>query len=335
MNAANSETILGKKEKEILRLASLAPSGHNTQPWLVTIKDQTHWTIGTTPKRWLPAVDHDNHDVLLSIGAFLENLSIAAAYHGYKANIIPLAETPHDLRIADVILEKSSPETVNIDQIKQRRTLRKHYLDKPLVEGHIQLLKGEDANSIQYFTPGSPQSDYLNKATVAANRMQTSRIHAQEELADWIRWSNNKAEKYRDGLTPASMEIGGVIGWYVRNLYSHKDVLTASFRNTTMDLVSRQVKKHGGWFVITAKNHDVASLINVGRIMEKMYLKARDLGIALHPMSQVLQEKPFKYQVTDNLRLNHRCEFIFRAGYIKHYPEPISLKRPVAWFTQI
>ncbi|MCI3936293.1 hypothetical protein MQX03_03730 [Chryseobacterium aahli] len=32
-------------EKEILILASLAPSGHNTQPWFVKYHEPFHWTI--------------------------------------------------------------------------------------------------------------------------------------------------------------------------------------------------------------------------------------------------------------------------------------------------
>ncbi len=37
---------LEKDEMEILYLASLAPSSHNTQPWTVKIVEPRHWTIG-------------------------------------------------------------------------------------------------------------------------------------------------------------------------------------------------------------------------------------------------------------------------------------------------
>ena len=44
-------------EREILSLASLAPSGHNTQPWFVEYIAPYHWIIGNDKTRWLPAVD--------------------------------------------------------------------------------------------------------------------------------------------------------------------------------------------------------------------------------------------------------------------------------------
>jgi len=46
-----------------------------------------------------------------------------------------------------------------------------------------------------------------NEQTIVANRLQSYRAPAQQELANWIRFSSKDAEKYGDGLTTASMEI--------------------------------------------------------------------------------------------------------------------------------
>jgi hypothetical protein len=62
-------------DEEIARIlwyASLAPSGHNSQPWFVKVAEKGKWIIGGDPKRRLPAVDPDNRELLLSIGAFAE-----------------------------------------------------------------------------------------------------------------------------------------------------------------------------------------------------------------------------------------------------------------------
>lgn len=45
-------------ERSILYLASLAPSGHNTQPWFVKYAEPYHWIIGNDKNKWLPGVDH-------------------------------------------------------------------------------------------------------------------------------------------------------------------------------------------------------------------------------------------------------------------------------------
>ena len=49
---------------ELIYLASLAPSGHNTQPWTVRIIDSNHWIIGTDITRWLPVVDSENREII-------------------------------------------------------------------------------------------------------------------------------------------------------------------------------------------------------------------------------------------------------------------------------
>ena len=70
-------------EQEILDLASLAPSGHNTQPWFVRYLAPYHWIIGNDKSKWLPAVDPNQRETILSIGAFLQNLEYAANSFGY------------------------------------------------------------------------------------------------------------------------------------------------------------------------------------------------------------------------------------------------------------
>src|ERR1019366_6837630 len=70
-------------ERNILHLASLAPSGHNTQPWLVTWLAPYHWIVGQDRRRWLPGVDPDQRETILSLGAFLQGLEFAASAFGY------------------------------------------------------------------------------------------------------------------------------------------------------------------------------------------------------------------------------------------------------------
>jgi hypothetical protein len=58
---------LDRTRSALLYYASLAPSGHNSQPWYVKVLDQNRWIIGADPLRRLPAVDPHNREVLLSL----------------------------------------------------------------------------------------------------------------------------------------------------------------------------------------------------------------------------------------------------------------------------
>ncbi len=95
-------------EKEILFLASLAPSGHNTQPWFVQYLEPYHWIIGNDQSKWLPAIDPIQRETILSIGAFMQNLEYAAGSFGYVCDGNLLAKTNQDKQVMEVKLIKEA-----------------------------------------------------------------------------------------------------------------------------------------------------------------------------------------------------------------------------------
>lgn len=89
----------------LLYYASLAPSGHNAQPW--TRLDGRDIWIGTDSARWLPKIDPANREVMLSVGAFLENLITAAPAHGFAADY-EAAGTKASTDVAHVVLKSTA-----------------------------------------------------------------------------------------------------------------------------------------------------------------------------------------------------------------------------------
>src|SRR3712207_6427594 len=67
----------------LLRYAILAPSGHNTQPWLFNIIVQNSIIeIYADRSRALPLVDPDDRELIISCGAALYHLRLAANHFG-------------------------------------------------------------------------------------------------------------------------------------------------------------------------------------------------------------------------------------------------------------
>src|SRR5262249_3613515 len=91
----------------LLYYASLAPSGHNAQPWTVRIDGREIW-VGTDSARWLPKVDPANRELMLSVGAFLENLIAAAPAHGFVADCEVVGTRP-TTDVARVVLKSMAP----------------------------------------------------------------------------------------------------------------------------------------------------------------------------------------------------------------------------------
>ena len=319
-----------KEYRELLYLASLAPSGHNTQPWTVKFITCHHWLIGTDAARWLPVVDPENREALISIGAFLENLAVAARTKGYDIEIQIKAQSSKDKEIVDVQLYKvGQTEPFNIKKIQLRRTVRNNFLTNELSSEDIRFLTGESKEPFFYFSRQGKEGKYLAQGTVLANQIQTDRNSTQEELAKWIRWSNEESKKYQNGLTAETMEIEGIPRWFVKNFYSRQSALAKHFREATIQKIQEQVVTGSGWLLLTSKDSSIAELINVGRKLQRIWLAARDKKIAIHPMTQMIEEVAIRDELSSTFGIAEEIQLLLRVGYINDYPKPVSLRMPL------
>ena len=323
-------------EREILALASLAPSGHNTQPWFVKYLEPYHWIICNDKSRWLPGVDPTQRETILSIGAFLQNLEYAAKSFGYNYQYNILATNNQNENVVDLKLTKAtSIIKYDIEQIKQRRTVRSNYLSDILKREDISYLLNDENDFIHYIPNSSKEHVWLNEQTIEANRIQSYRDAAQSELADWIRFSDKDAAKYLDGLTLAGMEIEGIPGWYLRNFYGKSDVMKKSFREQSIDKVVKEVSNaSAGWLLITSKDNSVETLLETGKRLQRLWLKVRGRNIAIHPMTQIIEEAKTNQILNTSMGINDPVQFILRTGYLKNYPTPVSLRRSAETFVK-
>jgi len=319
---------------EILRLASLAPSGHNMQPWFVRRLKPYEYVIGMDKARLLPAVDPDNREAILSIGAFVENLCSAASSFGYDAQVEVIGTSASDEKLVKLTLTKTKPSGFPISRISSRRTVKKGFQQNPLSADHTNTLTAVWPGHIFYFNQDSRHAKCLPDWVAESFKYQTSRDDAQRELANCIRLKKSDALKFRYGLTTESMEITGVAGWYVRTFMNNEDVMGTTFRNQGIDQYSAMAKQGAGWIIITSEGNTVTDLIETGRRFERMALMVREMGIAIHPMTQILEEKRWRDQYTSLHRSAMEPQFILRVGYLDSYPDPVSIRRPVAWFLQ-
>ena len=96
--------------------------------------------------------------------------------------------------------------------------------------------------------------------------------------------------------------------------------------------VKEQVSKSAGWLLITSKDNSVATLLETGKRLQRLLLKIREKNIAIHPMTQILEEPTTQQTLHSSIGINDNVQFILRTGYVKNYPPPVSLRRPVDWF---
>jgi hypothetical protein len=327
--------LLGAERERILATAARAPSTHNSQPWHVRVIAPDAWVVGGEGSRRLPAIDPADRELALSLGAFLEYLATAAAALGFEAQLDDACGAiAADLVCVTLSRAPAGPRGLeHLDRIARRRTLRKGYSNAPLSPADLgSLALGPGAH---WFPRGTKEADWLADAAVQSFQGQTWRDPAQAELARWIRFSGGDADRAADGLTPESMEVGGLAGFYMRHFMDAASVTGKSFRDAGVDAVRAQAREGAGWLVLDAPDESTPSLLDAGRAFARRALVLRERRLAAHPMSQVLEEEPWRDAIGRSLGLAGRAQLVLRVGYVDRYPEPVSLRRPVSAFASI
>lgn len=327
---------LGPEEERILAHAALAPSGHNTQPWAVRILEKRRWIVGVDPERKLPAVDPANRELALSMGAFAENLAVATNASGLAAEVEVRTAARDAAELLAVRLVGAAPvDEQALERIRLRRTVRNGYRSDRIRPDDLRVITEPYGGGAAWFPAGSREARWLADAEVEAFRKQASRDDAQSELSRWIRFSDEDVERHRDGLTPATMEVGALASFYMRHFMGRGTVMKKSFRDTGIDGTAKQVSEGAGWLVVTSPDEAASALLETGRRFERMALRLRERKLAAHPMSQLLEEEPWRLQVARELALSAAPQFLLRVGYVAEYPSPVSPRRPPRAFARV
>jgi len=315
--------------EQIIYYASLAGNSHNTQPWYVEIANDSLLYLKADYSRKLHIVDPDARGFFISLGAFIENLELAAGSLGYKADIEITAQHKNDSNVATIHLSKSQKSGYDLNQIKNRRTLRTPFHSTEISKDHLNKLIGNNDSEVIYFSSSSEEGKYIAEETLAAYTQQAKDDQAKQELASWMRFSNSEVEKYRDGLTTSGMGITGFGGFFVRNFYKPEDSMKDSFIKSGIEKTKEQTENCGGWILIIQNEDSPERWIKTGRLYEKLNLTCRDLMIGFHPMNQMIEEDNFEKNANKHLSLPGVIQFVSRIGYVDEYPPANSVRRSV------
>jgi hypothetical protein len=320
---------------QILYYASLAGSSHNSQPWRVEVYGNDSLLVFADMSRKLPVVDPEARELFISIGAFIENLDIAAASFGYLANIkVNTLAKDGTMPIAFILFVKAKKEHSNLKEIELRCTLRAPFDTIALKDPDWRTLTAIDSLNIHYLPGTSEKGKFVKQKILEAYTKQAYKKEAQEELAKWIRFSNKDVKNKQDGLTTSGMGIKGLNGFIVRNFFVPDDSKKESFVTKGIEKTKQQVENCGGWILITQNTSNIESFINTGRLYQRINLKCRKLMLGFQPMNQIIEEPDFENEANTFLSYQGRIIFVARIGYVKDYPEPVSVRRPVESFTK-
>lgn len=319
-----------------LALASLAPSSHNTQPWKVRVLSDREVLVLLDEERLLPAVDPERRETLVSVGAFLENLVRGAESQGLAAEVEITADEPAGIEVARVRFEpaKAAGKTEALEAILARDTFRGPLAADALPGETVEALAGTAPSRWAFFPSTSPEGAWIREALAESNRVQASRDDAMEELAGWIRFSPGAVARHKDGLTTPGMGLPAPVRAFMALFFNEKSVTGKAFREAGAKKAREQSEACAGFFVLGNPDGSPLSAVQAGRDLESFWLEAVRRGVAVHPMSQILEESPWKEQAAPRLAIAGTVQMVLRVGLANGPPRPVSPRRPLGSFVE-
>lgn len=309
--------------RELVRLATLAPSSHNTQCWRFALEEQAVWILPDMTRR-CPAVDPDDHHVFVSLGCACENLVLAAQAHGLNATARFDAER-NAIRVAlEPVATPFQPSPL-FQAIADRQCTRGVYDGKPLSGDELRLLEqaGTSGGVRMLLLIDRPAVDRVLDWVVQGNTAQMADLAFVNELKSWIRFNGAAAVRTRDGLFSAASGSPSIPSW-VGDL-AFRWLLTSDGEN---DKYARQLRSSAGVAVFVGDAADKVHWVEVGRCYERFALQATALGIRNAFVNQPVEVASVRPRFSAALGLlGQRPDLVVRFGRGPALPR--SLRRPV------
>lgn len=322
----------GLSDMEFLVMcATLAPSPHNTQPWLFKIL-RNQIDIFADKDRHLKSADPTYRMMLLAIGAAIENLNVAARQIGYQATISlndSYTEFLSNGYCATVVLSQQvlSP-TPYFEALFNRQTTRTAFdLSKPVNPQFLGKLRGQSAEfqgiGLEWIKKRAGRDPIAQIVRDSARSYLTDACH--RDGMDWFRITRNQWETKGDGIAVFNGDAPAPIKRYVELLVSQDDLLQTAFKQGEIDSVDRLSAATPMWGIITTKGDSLRQKLLAGQMLERVYLEASMNGLAVQPQCYPTETADGIARLKSQLNLADGTEplFLFRLGYSNHIAKSV------------
>ncbi len=337
--------------------AITAPNPHNLQPWLVDLRQPDVIVLRTDPQRVLPETDPFGRQILIGHGAFLELLVMALAKEGLSAQVTlwPDGELPSDLKawdarpVARIALSKlnaGAPDAL-FEQILKRHTPKSDYdVTRPVGPATLQTLT--DSSRATGITAGGTvdeaQLPLMRELCWQSAQVELLTPRTSMESLKLTRIGPDEILEHRDGISLNSgfVRFANAMGMVDRNAPLAEG--TTAYK-TAFGRFEGHSRTAMGFIWLTSAGNSRSRQIEAGRAYVRLQLKATELGVGVHPMSQALQEfaemtpyydKVHQLVVGTNAPRNAgdiTVQMFCRLGYTAS-PVPRAPRRALARFMQ-
>lgn len=326
IDEADFHEIEGREDqiRFLLRYAVLAPSSHNSQPWVFRMTADGV-EVYADPARRLPVVDPNDREMLMSIGAAVANLRVAAAHFGFETSVLFQPRREEALPIVLVSMrETCDPDrdlTRLFPSIVRRHTNRQMFQPRAIEEdalaGICDFIE-QYGETIRFIVPHDRPR--VAELVAEGDRILLRREAYRSELADWMRPNESSA---LDGICGDAFGIPGPLSalgpWMMRRI----DVGGSTGEH------DRDLAENAAGMVVITGYDDPASLVHAGETLEYFLLLLTSFGIHYSFLNQPVEVDDLRTQLWSMLRSARPPQLLLRIGYGRPVTKAMP-RRPVA-----
>ena len=308
----------------MLGYSILAPSPLNTQPWLFKLGNKDV-EICADSRRKLAALDSDGRELIISCGAALLNLKVAAEYFGfhYHVDIEPEPDNPDILARFTLGLhgETSSEDILVFNAITQRRSCRRAFEDTPVPDEFMALLSEEAARHGAWLkTIAEPDArEAVAKLVGEADKLQWADKQFRDDLAAW---SRAHPLDCADGF---GIESLGIKSWMS---FAGSTLIRTFDMGNGQAATDMEIVRHSPLLaVIGTDADDVGSWLNAGQAMQHVLLRACSENIQASFLNQAIEVAEKRQQLAALVGVEGCPQILMRMGY--GAAAPLTPRRPV------
>jgi hypothetical protein len=301
----------------ILNYAILAPSTHNTQPWVFRIHGNA-LELFTDKARALGVVDPEGRELIMSCGAALLHIRVALHYFGYANCVELFPDASHPTLLARITLglkcETETGQILLFQAIPRRRTNRLAFLNDPLPETLLQELQGDSESEGAWFQRAVTDDDRMTIADLVeeADQIQWADRHFRCELATWLRPNSRPGRDgipgYAEGLTDFASQFGrlAVRTFDLGNGHAAKD---------------REVAQNSPALAVLGTDGDTPlDWLRAGQALAKVLLRARSEEVWASFLNQAIEVPELRMRLRNDFGFPGYPQILLRLGYAENVP---------------
>jgi hypothetical protein len=286
----------------LLEAAARAPSAHNTQPWVLSWReDELH--IRLDRERMLPAADPEGSDAAHSLGAAIENLLLTLSQLGLEGqySVTGTCESEPVLILCWRKSDGPRPDPSLYRMIPIRSTVRLRYSREPIPGAVLDdITHAALSPSRLYVLTDERAIDEIRSLAALASAKLLENENYARELYRWLRFSRRHPDWYRDGLNSECMGWNAITSAVCRHLLRPAAVRMLTRLHLSRWLyanANQQAPFAPALCLLTASDVTLRGRVDAGRSLQRTWLTAAKHGLVTHPLSAAVDYEQFRRRV--------------------------------------